>query len=175
CNDTLLGDPGNDTLRGGLKDDFLLGGSGQDNLVGGRGDDILIGVNPSQQQPGQLERDTLTGGAGEDIFILGDTLNIYYDDSQARFIVAPSPNEPPPSYALITDFEVGEDVIQLKGSIEYQLEDVDLANDVSGLGIFFDADGFEGNGFEQLIGIIQSEQSLDGLQINVGRAITTVA
>ena len=58
--------------------------------------------------------------------------------------------------------------------MEYTLEEVSLENGVSGLGILFDADGFEGNGSEQLIGIIQSRQSLDNLQINPGRAITTI-
>jgi hypothetical protein len=99
---------------------------------------------------------------------------VYYDDSQIRFIIAPPPNEPPPSYALITDFQPGKDVIQLKRAIEYSLEKVSLANGVSGLGILFDADGFDGNGSEQLIGIIQSRQSLNNLQISQGRTITTI-
>jgi hypothetical protein len=62
----------------------------------------------------------------------------------------------------------------LTGAINYQLVDVKLPNGVSGLGIYFDADRYDGNGSEQLIGIIQSQQSLDNLQINLGRAITTI-
>lgn len=173
-NDTLDGDAGNDQLYGGSGEDSLIAGFGQDTVVGGAGDDILIGVNPFDEQPGQLERDTLTGGVGKDTYILGDPFTVYYDDSLIRFIVQPPPTEPPPSYGLITDFEPGQDVIQLKGAIEYELEKVELLNGVSGVGIFFDADGFDGNGSEQLIGIIQSQQSLDNLQINLGRAITTI-
>ena len=173
-NDTLDGDAGNDRLWGGQDADLLIGGLGNDTVIGELGNDVLIGVNPYDEQPGQLERDTLIGGRGQDTFILGDAFKVYYDDSQIQFIIAPPPTEPPPSYALITDFHPGEDIIRLKGAIEYSLENVSLANGVSGLGILFDADGFEGNGSEQLIGIIQSRQSLDDLQINVGRAITTI-
>ncbi|KYC37233.1 hemolysin [Scytonema hofmannii PCC 7110] len=172
--DQIDGFGGKDLLIGGNGNDVLIGGNGNDNLYGGRGDDILIGVNPLDEQPGQLERDILIGGAGRDTFVLGDPFKIYYDDSQIRFIVAPSPNEPPPSYALITDFEPGKDIIQLKGAVEYKLENVKLPNGVSGLGILFDADRFDGNGSEQLIGIIQSQQSLENLQINIGRSITTI-
>ncbi|EGJ32830.1 MULTISPECIES: calcium-binding protein [Moorena] len=174
-DDILDGDTGNDRLFGGSGNDNLMGSFGKDTLNGGSGDDTLVGVDIFDEQPGQLERDTLTGGSGKDTFVLGDTQTVYYDDSQVRFIIQPPPTEPPPSYALITDFEPGKDVIQLKGAIEYTLEDVELLNGVSGLGIFFDADGFDGNGSEQLIGIIQSEESLDGLQINIGRAITTIS
>ncbi|MEA5580790.1 calcium-binding protein [Nodularia harveyana UHCC-0300] len=173
-NDTINGDAGNDKLYGGRGADIIVGSNGNDKLFGGWGDDILIGVNPEDEQPGQLERDILTGGFGKDTFVLGDPLKVYYDDSQIRFIIAPPPTEPPPSYALITDFEVGKDVIQLKGAIEYTLEQVDLPNGVSGLGIFFDADLLSDNGSEQLIGIIQSRQSLNNLQINLGDAITTI-
>ncbi|MBD2200227.1 MULTISPECIES: calcium-binding protein [Calothrix] len=172
--DSLDGGDGNDYLYGGKGKDTLIGGAGKDTLLGGLGDDILIGVNLADDQPGQLERDTLIGGAGNDTFVLGDPFRVYYDDSKIRFIVAPPPTEPPPSYALIADFEPGKDVIHLKGAINYQLLDVKLPNGVSGLGIFFDADSVEDNGAEQLIGIIQSQQSLDNLQINLGRAITTI-
>ncbi|BAY23771.1 type I secretion target repeat protein [Calothrix sp. NIES-2100] len=172
--DSLDGGDGNDQLYGGAGKDTLIGGSGRDTLTGGLGDDILIGVNVADDQPGQLERDTLIGGAGKDTFVLGDRDKVYYDDSQVRFIVAPPPTEPPPSYALIADFEPGKDVIQLKGAINYKLVDVKLPNGVSGLGIYFDADHYDGNGSEQLIGIIQSKQSLDNLHINSGRSITTI-
>jgi Ca2+-binding RTX toxin-like protein len=173
-NDTLNGDAGNDLLFGGSGADYLIGDAGKDTLIGGIGDDILIGVDPSEEQPGQLERDTLIGGWGKDTFVLGDAFKVYYDDSQVRFIIEPPSTEPPPSYALIVDFEPGQDIIVLKGAIEYELQKVSLPNGDRGLGIFFDADGFKENGAEQLIGIIQSKQPLDRLQINLGRAITTI-
>jgi Ca2+-binding RTX toxin-like protein len=172
--DTLDGDAGDDQLWGGADHDTLTGSFGMDTLRGGQGADVLIGVSPLDEQPGQLERDTLIGGSGRDTFVLGDPFKIYYDDSQVRFIIQPPPTEPPPSYGLITDFQPGQDTIQLKGAIEYELADVDLPNGVAGVGIFFDADQFADNGAEQLIGIIQSQQSLNNLQINLGRAITTI-
>jgi serralysin len=103
--DTLIGGVGRDTLRGGLESDFLDGGDGND---------LLIGVdprNPGFFGPGfgAFEIDTLTGGAGRDTFVLGDDDRVFYDDgnpaSSGDF-----------DYALITDFNVNQDFIQLNGS-----------------------------------------------------------
>jgi serralysin len=42
-DDTLEGGEGNDTLNGGDGDDKLYGGSGDDVLIGGEGNDVLVG------------------------------------------------------------------------------------------------------------------------------------
>lgn len=131
-NDLLYGDDGNDSLgdfSGG--DDILFGGAGDDSLsdssgsnrlygddgndrlqsfggndtlVGGSGNDILDGTFGNTR--GREEIDVLTGEAGKDTFILNDAL--------VRGFAGPSyigagNND----YALITDFNKGEDVIEL--------------------------------------------------------------
>jgi Ca2+-binding RTX toxin-like protein len=178
--DILAGNDGNDKIYGGRDDDALTGGSGNDLLRGDRGNDTLVGVDPDYIpcgideicppfRPGELERDTLIGGEGRDLFVLGDTQSVYYDDSNVVFIIAPPPDQPPPSYALIADFKAGEDTIQLKGGIEYTLNDVSLENGVSGLGIFFETD----SGQNQLIGILEDVKSSQ-LTVNNGSELTTI-
>ena len=170
--DKIDASAGNDTVRGGIGDDQLSGGAGNDQIIAGQGSDILIGVDTTSDAPGQLERDTFVGGRGNDRFVLGDVNNVYYDDSQVRFIQAPPANEPPPSYGLITDFELDQDVIQLNSSVDYELREIDLSGDAFGLGIFFDADRQTETGAEQLIGIIQSDDDLSELTFHASGPVT---
>ncbi|MEH2246969.1 calcium-binding protein [Nostoc sp.] len=125
-NNTLNGRAGNDTIDGNLGDDILngedgndslQGGPGTDILNGGLGNDILIGVYPgSLVPPGLGENDTLTGGAGADTFVLGDALNIFYDDNSST---SPGFGD----FATITDFDSSQDQIQLKGTPQdYRLQ-----------------------------------------------------
>ncbi|MEO1522619.1 MAG: hypothetical protein AAFU78_17820 [Cyanobacteria bacterium J06633_2] len=103
-----------DRLNGSTEMDTLIGSGGDDTLVGGSGRDVLNGTNA--QERGVAERDVLTGGAGGDRFILGDAQTAYYLDghpTQLGFA----------DFALITDFDSSEDVIQLHGTAEnYSLE-----------------------------------------------------
>lgn len=102
-NDTLDGNFGNDNLNGEDGNDTLQGGPGNDRLNGGSGRDILIGVWPgSPISPGLGETDTLAGGSGADRFVLGDAKKVYYTGQG---------ND---DYALITDFNSIQDLIQLK-------------------------------------------------------------
>ena len=120
-NDTLDGGMGNDILRGEADNDSLLGWDGNDTLEGGLGNDILRGEVGADILVGggfQLnsnEQDTLTGGSGADVFVLGDSIGAYYEDSFG-FGAA--------SYATITDFNALEgDKIQVFGNInDYRLE-----------------------------------------------------
>ncbi|MBU7587281.1 MAG: DVUA0089 family protein [Nostoc sp. TH1S01] len=104
-NDIVFGGTGfgNDTLTGGDGADTLIGGAGNDNLSGGNGTDRLIGVEPFAPGFGFIfdEIDTLTGGANRDTFVLGSASDLYYDNG-GNF-----------DYALITDFNINEDVIEL--------------------------------------------------------------
>ena len=131
--DIIDGGEGNDLVFGGAKADWILGGTGDDDLLGeagadtitgGFGDDLLnggdgvdhlIGVDPSNPGVGlgfgAGEVDTLTGGAASDTFILGDENHVFYDDGNL-FTRGES------DFALITDFNAGEDFIQLKGAAE---------------------------------------------------------
>ena len=167
-NDILNGGLGNDTLNGGNGNDKLMGSDGNDILKGGDGDDTLIGVNSSEASPGTQEIDILTGGAGVNTFVLGDANNIYYDESGFK---VPNPTPFVNGYGLITDFTSGQDTIQLKGGVNYKLENVSLDGGVSGRGVFVDNPGVLP---DQLIGVIQGIQPGTNLKINNGASITTI-
>ncbi len=109
-NDTLIGGAGNDHLLAGNGNDSLIGGAGNDKLLGGKGNDILIGVDDSSATPGAGEKDTLKGQDGADRFILGDSNAVFYDDNGATVA------EGRLGKAIISDFVIGEDIIQLNGS-----------------------------------------------------------
>ncbi len=141
-NDTLDGNLGNDTLNGDDGNDSLQGGPGNDRLNGGSGNDIFIGVWPgSPLSPGLGETDTLIGGVGLDRFILGDAINVYYDDKNTT-------NAGFGDLATITDFNTSEDRIELKGSPKnYRLQSAGTTTQ-----IFLDKPGAEP---DEIIGIVQ--------------------
>ncbi|MCC5665386.1 calcium-binding protein [Nostoc sp. CHAB 5784] len=146
-NDTLDGNNGNDILNGGDGNDSLQGGPGNDVLNGGSGDDILIGVFPgSPLPPGIGETDNFTGGAGVDRFILGDAVNVFYDDN----------NTTSPGFgdlATIIDFDSSQDQIELKGPLQdYRLQVVG-----SNTRILLDKSGAEQ---DEIIGILQGKTNL---------------
>ncbi|MEH2066758.1 MAG: hypothetical protein V7K47_00905 [Nostoc sp.] len=156
ANNTLNGRTGNDTLDGNFGDDILnaedgndslQGGPGNDILNGGSGDDILIGVFPgSLLPPGLGESDILTGGIGIDRFILGDAVNVFYDDNNTA-------NPGFGDLATITDFNSSDDRIELKGATQdYRLQVVG-----SNTRIFLDKPGTEP---DEIVGIVQGRNNL---------------
>jgi peptidoglycan/xylan/chitin deacetylase (PgdA/CDA1 family) len=107
ANEVIRGLNGNDRLNGNAGNDYVIGGTGNDTLFGGTGNDILIGVDPLSVNPGRGEYDVLQGDAGSDRFVLGDGLNVYYNDGN-------NANTGRSDYAAILGFATG-DTIQLKG------------------------------------------------------------
>jgi|GEM_PF-1565591 len=146
-DDTLDGNNGNDTLNGGDGNDSLQGGPGNEVLNGGAGNDILIGVFPgSPLPPGLGEIDNFTGGAGADRFILGDALNVFYDDNNTT---SPGFGD----FATITDFDSSQDQIELKGTpLDYRLQ---VAS--GSTRIFLDKQGTEQ---DEIIGILEGKTNL---------------
>ncbi len=145
--DMLYGGAGQDILSGGLHNDYLFGGSGKDYLIGGDGNDYLDGANFSGAGNGiggGTESDSLAGGAGADTFVLGNVVNnVYYLGT---------------GYATITDFTLGQDKIQIKGTVAdgYSLKVGDWnGNNVQDTGIFYK---------DNLIGVVPDQKL-----INVGR------
>lgn len=109
--DTLIGSDGNDTLNGGNNGDLLSGGSGDDLLFGGRGNDTLNGgegVNYLQGWGGgpnpNVNEDLLIGtNNATDTFALGDANSSFYLGATGQ--------------ATIINFNQGEDIIQIFGSV----------------------------------------------------------
>ena len=117
-SDILEGNLGNDNIRGGSADDTLTGGLGNDSLSGNGGTDLLIGVDATSPDSefGLGEIDTLSGGAGSDIFVLANENSLFYDDGD-------SSTTGDTDFALITDFNPSQDIIQLQGSADlYSLD-----------------------------------------------------
>ncbi|NER83851.1 MAG: serine hydrolase, partial [Leptolyngbya sp. SIO1D8] len=136
--DFLSGDRGDDWLNGGANSDFLLGGAGNDQLIGGSGDDLLLGANGDDTLKGQAGnddlwggsgndllgggsgRDTVHGGSGDDVLIDtdgGDRLTGGNGNDEFRLGNGRLPDTPkitifpPPPDFTITDFKVGQDIL----------------------------------------------------------------
>ncbi len=147
-NDWVEGGDNQDTLYGGQNNDTLTGGLGNDILYGDLGNDLLIGVDPDAVNPGLDEIDTLTGGSGVDTFVLGDVTQAYYDNGNDA-------NPGLTDYALITDLNINEDVIQLSGDItNYQLVSAPEGLP-TGTAIFLQTDGDN-----ELIAILEGTSNL---------------
>ncbi|MEM9154824.1 MAG: hypothetical protein AAGB13_07255 [Cyanobacteria bacterium P01_F01_bin.33] len=120
-SDRLEGNAGNDTLFGGLGNDFLKGNSGNDSLdgggdndtlLGGKGNDVLAGGDGDDVLDGGNGNNTMTGGAGLDTFVL-------------RGSGGPD---------TIVDFQDGEDLLQLSGSLRF--DRLDFVQDAADTLIF---------------------------------------
>ncbi|MEB3356567.1 MAG: T9SS type A sorting domain-containing protein [Synechococcales bacterium] len=148
-DDDLFGLGGDDLMGGDRGDDDLFGGRGDDFLDGGRGDDVLVGVNSLVNDAGVGEVDYLVGGYGDDVFVLGDSTQVYYND---RIGSTPGIID----YAFIEDFQVGRDVIQLRGGASnYQLSS-NLPNVPAGIGILLNTPGQP-----ELIAVVQGAGTLN--------------
>jgi hypothetical protein len=87
---------------------------------------------------GRGEIDSLTGGAGKDVFVLGSEYGSLYDDGIVK-------NAGLNDYALITDFTIGLDKLQLFGAKNrYFLQDITSSNihnisrEINGSGLYYD-------------------------------------
>jgi uncharacterized protein YkwD len=145
--DSLFGNDGNDKLYGQGGRDTLIGGTGNDIVSGGGGNDTLIGVDDSLTQPGVGERDVMIGGNHADLFVLGNQTTVFYDDEGTTAAAGNA------SRALIRDFAIGVDQIQLSGSAsDYQLKETAGGN----TNIFFQPSGE----VRDLIGIVKNTTGL---------------
>lgn len=139
-DDYLFGKAGNDILRGNDGYDVLIGDVGNDLLIGGKGSDVLNGSttnifssNATSFRVGEV--DTLTGGKGVDFFVLGDHDRSYYNDKNKN-------TSGTKDYASITDFNLEQDLIILKGEFSNYILKQDVAG--TGLSIFLNNDGVQG-------------------------------
>jgi Ca2+-binding RTX toxin-like protein len=101
----VIGGKNNDKIVGANKNGKLTGGGGNDTITGGSKNDRITGTDANARGVGEC--DTLTGGSGRDKFILGDKNGAYY--------VGKGKDD----YALITDFNLFQDSINLGGFKNY--------------------------------------------------------
>ena len=102
-------------LTGNSQDNMITGNVLNDNISGGGGNDTLSGTSAA----GNGEIDTLTGGAGADLFVLGDSLAVFYND-------LPGVGD----YAFIRDFDVEQsDRLQLKNGATYLFAEGNIFGD----------------------------------------------
>jgi len=112
-NDVIEGEEGNDTLDGGNGNDTLFGGAGNDRLDGGTGNDLLSGDAGNDTLSGGAGDDRIDGGTGSDVLTGGTGRDV--------FVVTRSAGA---DRDRITDFRIGEDVIELADSGFASLADV---------------------------------------------------
>jgi peptidoglycan/xylan/chitin deacetylase (PgdA/CDA1 family) len=150
-NEVIKGLNGNDSLVGNAGNDYLIGGAGNDSLFGGTGNDTLIGVDNLSVNPGRGEYDVLQGDAGTDRYLLGDGLNVYYNDGN-------NANTGRSDYAAILGFAAG-DTIQLKGkAADYVLSTGTAPNNGTQQGTLIQSNLF---GQPELIGFVAGVTNLN--------------
>lgn len=150
----IVGGKGNDTISGLDGDDNLTGYEGNDLVLGGNGKDALLGTGLTTY--GKNEIDTLTGGANSDLFVLANAQKDFYNDGN---LVLSGTTD----YALITDFAIGQDKIQLsQNASRYRIQDVTLGS-TTGAGIYIKSNNNLSS--SELIGVVQNV-SASSLNLN---------
>ena len=141
------GKEGRDVLRGGKESDILYGGLGNDRLLGRNNDDMLFGDEGNDLLSGGRGNDILVGGLGNDTLKGGDGSDLFVLAKDGGF-------------DTIQDFEIGQDVIQLSGSLQF--EDLTIAQ---GSGV---------NRNDVMISIIETNQLLAIVNDNNSEDFTVV-
>lgn len=138
----------------------LWGTTASDTITGGAGNDHIAGVwetGTSAAELGKGQIDRLTGLAGSDVFVMGDSRGFFYDDRS-------SGNLGTSDYALIADFRLGEDKLQLR-SAAYRTT---VSN--GNLSLYWDRNNngkldVSGTSRDELISILQGVTSLSSNDI----------
>ena len=132
----------------------VISGHGGNNSIDGRGGNDTLSGCVVGANGGRREIDTLTGGTGNDLFVLGWSAGRLYDDTLPVF-------DGRGDYALITDFTVGQDKLQLDGAAkDYFLEAGRGVSGVAGSGLFHDTNAnAKWDATDELIAVVRSANS----------------
>ena len=171
-NDTVYGGSGNDKLYGdrvddlvgGFSSDMLFGDWGDDTLYGGEDSDLLdggddsdrlIGVETEFPEPdfGRSTIDTLTGGSDDDTFVIGQKNNVFYNDGNPDA-------EGTGDYALITDYQLGIDRLDVAGSENNYSFDLSSGDLPDGLAVYHQPDERS----RELIAVLEGDFSSTNLE-----------
>lgn len=98
--------PANLTIWGSNNNDRITGASGNDQLAG------VVQSGTTLLDLGRGQIDTLTGGLGSDRFLLADSRGTFYNDGS-------NASQGTGDYALVTDFNATQDVLQLRSGSQY--------------------------------------------------------
>lgn len=143
------------TIVGNAAINNLFGYGRNDTLNGAAGNDSLTG---SSVDGGAAEVDKLIGGDGKDTFVLGTINGRFYDEGTAS-------KAGKGNYALIADFTVGADRLQLKGAADDYRLGASGVDGVKGSGLFL-----ETGATDELIAIIASA---DDTRLTAANTIAT--
>jgi len=147
-NDTLTGNTVANDITAGAGNDKVDAGAGNDKVDAGAGADSLAGCIVGANG-GQGEKDVLTGGSGADLFQLGWSGGCFYNEGSAS-------NAGRGDYALITDFTVGTDRLQLDGVASNYFIGASGVTGVSGQGLWL-----EQGATDELVAIIQCNVTIN--------------
>jgi serralysin len=126
--DYIFGGAGNDRISGGAANDQLFGNSGVDNILGGNGHDLLNGGIGNDQLVGGGGNDRLFGGGGRDTLTGHKGNDLLTGDRGADVFLFHKGH----GSDTITDFEIGNDVIQIGrganrlGQLDFQKQGNDV-------------------------------------------------
>jgi Ca2+-binding RTX toxin-like protein len=152
ANINANGNSGANAIYGNSGANALVGDLGSDFISGGEGTDTLTGCSTASGR-GKGEIDILTGGSGADRFVLGSGGSLYSDGNRKKAGLE--------DYALITDFSVGEDNLQLSGKAKNYFLKSSGVKGVSGNGLYFDSNkngAFDKS--DELVAIINGSEKL---------------
>lgn len=130
AGDFVFAEPDRNEIDGTSGDDVIVGKAGADDIFGREGNDTLFGQDGA---------DALYGGAGEDVLVGNGGDDVLYGGEGAdSFVFASSEGDD-----IIKDFEVGRDVIDLRGVSGIESFD-DLSITEGSNGITIDLTAYDG-------------------------------
>jgi Ca2+-binding RTX toxin-like protein len=127
----IIGTSGSDNINGSNEEDFVQGGAGDDSISSHGGDDLVQGNSGFDIINAGTGNDTLDGGTNRDVLYGGiDDDLLTGGKDKDTFRIGFAPGEAVPADAIdqlgvdtITDFNLGQDVIELDTRVLTELTD----------------------------------------------------